>query len=175
MSERTDEVERDLTDYDAELVDGADLEEIGASSRSHSIGEEFSIRESHTSSEGGLRSRLATPLTSLFSVRWFGAATVASLVGVFLAGGIPLPFSGYLGVLLAAGAVGLVGSERHYVEVAIAGAIAAALAVFFDVLLLVFIGVGIPLVGVAAVLGAVVGVVGHYLGRDLRDGLTRDL
>jgi hypothetical protein len=118
---------------------------------------------------------LRNPLVSLFSVRWFGIATAASLVGVFLAGGIPLPFSGFLGIFVVGAAVGLIKTSRHYVEMAIGGALVAGIAVFFDVLILVLFGVGVPLVAIAALLGAVIGVVGHYAGRDLRTGLTRDL
>lgn len=119
--------------------------------------------------------RVRSWLGSLFSTRWFGAAAIASGVGVFGAGAIPLPFTGYVGVFLAGAVIGLVSSERRYLEVAAAGALAAAVATFLSAIALVLLAVGIPYVVVAAVLGAVAGTVGHYAGRDLRHGLTREI
>jgi hypothetical protein len=127
--------------------------------------------ESAASGGGRLRSWLG----GLFSPRWFGAAAVASGVGVLAAGAVSLPFSGYLGMFLAGAVVGLASGTRRYLEVATAGALAAGLATLLDAIGLVLVGVGLPLVAVAAVSGALIGAIGHYAGRDLRHGLTREL
>lgn len=119
--------------------------------------------------------RLRGWLGSLFSARWFGTAAIASGVGILAAGAIPLPFTGYLGVLLAGGLIGLVSGDRHYLESAVAGGLLAGAGTVVDVLGLVLVGVGLPIVAVATILGAVCGLVGHYGGRDLRDGLTREI
>jgi hypothetical protein len=128
-----------------------------------------------TQTDAVASSRARSWFGSLFSTRWFGAAALASGVGVIAVGAIPLPFTGYLGVLLAGAVVGLATRERRYLEVATAGALAAGLATVFDALVLVALGVGVPLVTIAAFLGAVAGAVGHYAGRDVRHGLTREL
>jgi hypothetical protein len=185
MGERTDDLDTELEDIvetsnvgDVEgvgsLEDGPAVDDIGLDTgRGERSGIDPIGADTRTDSDDP--GRIRSWLGSLFSVRWFGAATVASGAGVLAAGAIPLPFTGYLGVFVAGGLLGLVGSERRYLEVATAGALATGLATFFDAVALVLLAVGIPFVAIAAVLGAVAGTVGHYAGRDLRHGLTRDL
>lgn len=123
------------------------------------------------------RARLRSRVGSLFSLRQFGLGLVASLAGLLVVGGL-LPF-GSLGDLvgLASGAFvhGLLSSRRRYAEAALAGATVALGATLLDHFALTVFGLGLPVVTVGLLGGAVAGGVGHYFGRDLRDGLTRDL
>ncbi|WP_410766807.1 hypothetical protein [Haloferax sp. DFSO60] len=124
-------------------------------------------------------------LGGLFSVRTFLVALVLSIGGVIVGGAIPLiGFIGnFLGIAMAGFLLGILGSNRRYVEVGLAGAIAAGFAFVLSTLLSVFApfalqllaDYGLAIAGVGSVTGALAGLVGHYFGRDLRDGLTREI
>lgn len=127
----------------------------------------------------------------IFSPKGFLVAFVAAMVGMLgggaIAGMIPLPFigsiGGILGLFLAAFVLGAVGSRRQYLEVAVAGAVVAALTFLLSTLTAVFLPIGVSvlqdwgvaIVGAGAGTGAIVSVLGHYFGRDLRDGLTQEI
>ena len=121
----------------------------------------------------------------LFSARTFLLALALSIGGLVVGGAIPIVgFIGrFVGIAAAGFLLGLVGSKRRYVEVGLAGAIAAGLAFVLSTLASVFApfavqllaDYGLAIAGVGALSGGLAGVVGHYLGRDLRDGLTRDV
>lgn len=127
------------------------------------------------STQNGTRARLRR----VFAPRAFLLALVACTVGALAGSALPLPLVGGLGavvgVFLAGFALGVLGPSR-YVEVAVAGAAAAGLAFLVD-LLVVSLAAGFT--GRLAVVGAGSGVVaallGHYFGRDLRGGLTREV
>lgn len=160
-----------------------------------SIEREYATDESTTDREsddsGGRLSRTRRRLGRVFSPKAFLVDLVIALVGVgvgsTLAGVIPLPFlgsiGGLVGLFLAAFLVGAVRSRRQYLEVTVAGAVAMALVVFGGTLTSVFLPVGVSLlqeygvaiVGAGAGTGAVVSLLGHYFGRDLRDGLTKEI
>lgn len=125
----------------------------------------------------GTGSRVRARLARLFSVRAFLAATVASLAGFLVVGGL-LPLGGIanlLGIAVGAFAVGTATGESRYVESALGGAVVGGGAAVLDDLVLTILTLGLPLVALGALGGLVAGVVGHYFGRDLRHGLTRDL
>ncbi|MFB6170917.1 MAG: hypothetical protein ABEJ23_00160 [Haloarculaceae archaeon] len=126
----------------------------------------------------GRLARLRSRAGRVFSLREFVFSLIAVAVGLAIAGAvIPsfVPLGGLIGVFVATFGLGLVG-RRRYVEVAIAGAAVAGLALFADYLVFsVLGGFGLPLATFGAVAGALVALVGHYFGRDLRTGLTRDL
>ncbi len=128
-------------------------------------------------SDRSLRGRAAERGKELFSPRHFFAALLLIGASLFAAGTfIPLPGAGLVGVFLAAFAFGLVASKRRYAETAVAGGIATAASTFLDFAVVAFFGgFGVSLAAVAGGLGAVIAAVGAYFGRDLRDGLTRDL
>ncbi len=130
-----------------------------------------------TAESNGLRSRASTRAKALFSPRSFLAALLLSVGGLFAASTlVPLPGAGLLGVFLATFLFGLVAEERRYAETALAGGIAAASSTLLDFAVVAFLGgFGVSLAVLAGVLGAVVGGVGAYFGRDLRDGLTREI
>ncbi|WP_256545591.1 hypothetical protein [Halobellus inordinatus] len=124
-------------------------------------------------------------LRSPFSIRSFLVVLALSVVGVVAGGSIPLVGSvgQFLGLFVVAFAVGAVGSRRRYLEVGLAGAIAAGLAFVLGTLTSVFAPVavriladyGVAIAGVGVGAGLLASLAGHYFGRDLRDGLTRDV
>jgi hypothetical protein len=124
-------------------------------------------------------------LSGLFSPKMFLLALVLSIGGGIVGGAIPVVgFLGtFLGIALAGFLLGILGSTRRYVEVGLAGAVAAGLAFVLSTLLSVFApfalqllaDYGVAIAGVGSVTGALAGLVGHYFGRDLRDGLTREI
>ncbi|MDR9380154.1 MAG: hypothetical protein RI560_00560 [Natronomonas sp.] len=126
---------------------------------------------------GGLRARAAERAGTLFAPRIFLAALLLTAGGVFAAGTvIPLPGAGLLGIFAATFLFGLVTSERRYAETALAGGLAAAVSTLLDFAVVAFLGgVGISLAALAGGIGAIVAAAGMYFGRDLRDGLTREL
>jgi len=90
---------------------------------------------------------------------------------------IPMvPFTAFAGIPVGAFLHGLLDRERRYAETAVAGGLLAGLAVLSSLLPQVLAGLnGTRLFAIAASVGLVLGLLGHYFGRDLRNGLTRDL
>jgi len=120
------------------------------------------------------RARLHARAGRVFSLRRFLAALAVAAVGLLLAGLVVpgfVPLGGLLGVFAAAFALGLAG-WRRYVEFGFAGAAVAAVALLLDYVALSVLG---AVTAFGAGSGALVALLGHYFGRDLRDGLTRDL
>lgn len=122
---------------------------------------------------------LAERATRVFSPKLFLLALVAFGVA-FVAGNTAVPIvpvvGGLGGVAAVAFVLGLVVSTRRYLEVTVAGAVAAGLATWLNNLVLSVVGnVGVPIALVGAGGGVLAALGGYYLGRDLRDGLTRDL
>ena len=127
----------------------------------------------------------------LFSPKAFLVAVVGAGIGMFAVGGLvgtlPIPFvgsvGGLVGLFVAAFGIGLVRSRRQYLEVTLAGALVTALAFTFSTLTAVFLPIGVDVLqewgvtiaAAGAVLGGVASLLGHYFGRDLRSGLTREL
>jgi len=148
-------------------------------------GDEDDATDTETAESRGLRSRLGGGLGRVFSVKTFALALVASLVAMFLGGSIPIigVVGRFVGLFAVAFAVGLASSRRRYLEVGLAAALASALGFVFGVLssallpvgLSVLQDYGVGLAGVGAGSGLLVALAGHYFGRDLRDGLTRDV
>jgi energy-converting hydrogenase Eha subunit C len=89
---------------------------------------------------------------------------------------LPIPgISGLVGIGLVGAVFGLASESSRYLELAVAGATASGVGTLLNYFVLTALGIGVPVVAVGAAAGVVAGVLGHYLGRDLRDGLTRDL
>ena len=124
-------------------------------------------------------------LGGVFSLKAFLLSAVVIAVGVVVGGAVPLiGIVGSLGGLFVATFLtGLIASKRRYLETAIAGG--AIVGVSFAVSLLTtgvlpvgmrfFQEYGLIFGGVGVALGAGLGVVGHYFGRDLREGLTQEI
>lgn len=190
MAERTDELTRnadgdevsaDDADFDVDgdefsvdgdgLGDAAEFDtELGVGGRTSTS--EETITETDASGVG----RIKRSAGSVFSPTSFVLQLVAALVGAFVLGNlIPLiPFAGFLGIFLMAGVMGTLSATPRYVEAAIAGGASGALALFAGAIgLSVVTGGIVPIVG--ATVGALAALVGFYAGRDLRDGVTKDL
>ncbi len=121
-----------------------------------------------------------------FSLRSFLLAVLAIGAGTFLGGLIPLiggTIGAVGGVLLGAFLVGLSLSSRNYVETGIAGAGVGAGSALTSVLGVGFLPIGLdylgewglPLLAAGGGIGLILGLVGHYLGRDLRAGVAGEL
>ncbi len=114
---------------------------------------------------------------SYFSVRALVVAFVAIGAGMTLGSLVPvIPFTAFAGIPVGSFLHGLLDRERRYVETAVAGGLLAGLAVVTSLLPQLLAGLnGVRLFAIAAAVGLVLAVGGHYFSRDLRDGLTRDL
>lgn len=121
---------------------------------------------------GGSISLKAFALVFLGTAALVGvAATFIPIVGVPL--GVPL------GLFVAAFLGGLVSSKRRYAEFTITGVIIGVVAILFGINVAIFDGFSVPPAaiggGVGVLLGFLTTVLGHYFGRDLRAGLTKDV
>jgi VIT1/CCC1 family predicted Fe2+/Mn2+ transporter len=161
MAERTAERTRS-SDGDAESTDTTATDAIDTSLGS------LSDEATDTEAESG---------GSYFSVRALIVAFGAIGGGMTLGSLVPMiPFTAFAGIPAGAFLHGLLDRERRYAETAVAGGLLAGLAVITSLLPQVLAGLnGTRLFAIAAAVGLVLSVVGHYFGRDLRDGLTRDI
>ena len=128
-------------------------------------------------SEEGLVGRVRARADRVFAPRPFLVALVGSVVGLAVGTAVvPLPGAGLLGVFLAAFVFGLLRARRRYLEATLAGGLTVGAAALLGYGVVgVLAGVGLPVGAVMGGVGAIVGAAGHYFGRDLRDGLTREL
>ena len=127
-------------------------------------------------SSGGVRTRVRETARTVATGRSLAAALVLVAAGTLLVGELlPGPVGTFLGIALGGSLYGTLSDTRHYAETSLAGALAGGVSVLLGNLALSLIGVGVPLVVAGAVGGGLAGLVGHYLGRDLRDGLTREV
>jgi hypothetical protein len=139
---------------------------------------------------GGLRARLSGLLSrpslgspvsmrGVFSLRAFLLALVLAVGGALVTGLVPFlsgALAAVVGVVVAGFGLGLLREQRAYTEVALAGAAFAGVATLLDFLLWSVVGgLGVPVTAIGFGAGVIAGVLGHYLGRDLRAGLTREL
>ena len=142
--------------------------------------------ESKTDSGPGLRSRLTPSIgrpslaPDVPSLRSFLLAFVAVIGGMVAGSAVPLVGSvtSILGVVAGAFFLGLLSGKRRYFPVAVAGAIAAvAASATLGALTFAFVeSLGlVPSAAIGTTTGVIAAVVGHYFGRDLRAGLTRDV
>ncbi|EMA38806.1 hypothetical protein [Halococcus hamelinensis] len=126
----------------------------------------------------GTGSTLRQRMGGVFSLKAFVVALVLTAVGSGLGGFIPLiggPLA-FLGLFLATFVLGAIGSRQYYVEAGLAAGLVAGGSALQNHIYLAFVdGSGPVFIAGFAVIGLVCGVLGHYFGRDLRDGLTRDL
>ncbi|MUV58895.1 hypothetical protein [Halogeometricum sp. CBA1124] len=167
--QRTDEKEASTTDFSLD----DEFSGVGESA-------ERSPASSRSESNGGR-------LGGVFSPKVFLGVLLASLLGAFLGGSIPVVgFVGrFLGLFAVGFGVGLLSGRRRYLEVGLAGAFASGLLWVLTTLTSTFAFApfavellaqyGLAIAGVGAGAGLLASLAGHYFGRDLRDGLTRDI
>jgi len=137
------------------------------------------------------RSTDATPGRIGVTGRWLSMTALAIALGAtgggaVLGGLIPL-IGGTIGtaggVLLGAFLFGMGARSNRYAESGLAGALVGAATAVTSVLGIGFLPVGIdylsqwglPLLAVGGGVGLCLGLLGHYLGRDLRAGVTQEL
>lgn len=185
MAERTEE-RTGSADGDRESVDGAlaDLEgdagvETGGPDAAPGLDPDvergLGAADAGTSGGAGETSRVRS-LAPGRSLAAFAGSALATLLGALaLSAVLPFgPLGGLVAVLLAAAGLGVASGESRYAASALGGGAAGVLATFFSFVVVSVVTGGLPLL-VGGVVGAVAGLVGHYAGRDLRDGLTREL
>jgi hypothetical protein len=171
MAERTDQRERERDRQDVATS------ETSVGTTGTDVSDFLSEHSQQTSQSTGRIARARQSIGRLFSIRAF----LLSLVGVGTSGlllGFVLPLgaiSGFLGVFVAAFAIGLVSSDWRYLEVGIAGGLTTLVATLLEFFVFALAGRFGPVLAISAGLGVLIALVGHYLGRDLRSGLTTDL
>ncbi|RQG91646.1 DUF456 domain-containing protein [Natrarchaeobius halalkaliphilus] len=198
MTDRSDELtERRETDSSQDILEETDRllseSEAGDASserrsheradRQHADEHRETATEHHqpmdepSTATGGSRFRPSRSLGEYFSPKAFFALALLVSAGL-LAGQTlsPIGSIGRIGGMFAiAFFVGLLTSKRRYLEVSAVGVSVGAVAmVLFDFTLAV-VGSGRLLVAIGAAVGLVATVAGYYFGRDLRDGLVRDV
>ncbi|MFD1633130.1 hypothetical protein ACOZ4L_12315 [Haloplanus ruber] len=133
--------------------------------------------EASTGRLAGLRRRFG----GVFALRPFLLAVVLSLVGLVAGGSIPVlgAVGRFVGIALAGFVLAFVVASRRYVEAGLAGALTAGvgfvMSAFSTALLPVVADYGIQVAGIGTTAGLIAALLGHYFGRDLRAGLTREL
>ena len=191
MAERTDELTRN-GDAEEVAVDDAGLDsddfgldgddvgvDAGELDAEFDAGERTATAaETATGTDAPRVGRVKRRAGDVFSPAAFVLQLGATLVGAFVVGNLvpllPFAFAAFLGILLTAGVTGTLSAKPRYAEAAVAGGASGAFALFFGAMgLSVVTGGAVPVVGAAA--GALAALVGFYAGRDLRDGVTREL
>ena len=171
MSER--ETQRDVEDVSEFASD--DIADIGA--EGVGMSGDRPARSEEAAAGQGFRSRLKRSAGSVLSPRGLVVSLVLVISGLVLVGGVlPLGTIGnLLGIVVGAFIYGLATDARRYLELALAGALAGGGWALLSNIVVTLLGAGIPILAVGTVGGALAGIVGHYFGRDLRDGLTREI
>lgn len=197
MSDRSDEVTRprdtdDLLEETEDLLSnsgsGGTSFESGDSSETGSRATESTPTppvEGGTDDDSGglfsgLRSRFSRPtsrpaINDYFAPKRFLALVLLFGFGLF-AGGMVIPIAGrMLGLFGVAFALGMVTSKRRYLEVGAAGTSVGALSAISGNLYLAFAGSFQTVVAIGIAFSLLACLIGYYFGRDLRDGLFRDI
>jgi hypothetical protein len=160
MSERDRQLQREIDDtagLDVGIEDGTESEDAAG-------GRSF-------------RSRIRSQTESVLSPTGLGIALALVVSGLVLIGGaLPLGTIGNLiGIFLGAFVYGLGAKTRRYLELTVAGAVAGGGWALLSNLIVTLLGAGVPFLAIGALGGATAAALGHYFGRDLRDGLTREI
>ncbi|RQG98831.1 DUF456 domain-containing protein [Natrarchaeobius oligotrophus] len=176
----------DILEETERMLSGADVGDAGPDDRSgESVDRSTADRppvEDESAASRGSRFRLPSlrPTRSLgeyFSPKGFLALVLLAGVGLF-AGQTVLPIGGvgrFVGLFAVAFAVGLVTSKRRYLEFSAAGVSTGVATTLLFEFPLAVAGSARALVAMGAVAGLVAALAGYYFGRDLRDGLVRDV
>jgi len=133
------------------------------------------------SASSGGRFRLDARFRRLFAPRVFLLALVCSVVGLVAGGAVPIvgSFGRFVGIAFAGFVLAFLTSGRRYVEAGLAGALTAGLGFVLgtlnSALFPVIADYGLRIAGIGTTAGLIASIVGHYLGRDLRAGLTKEV
>lgn len=172
MSERQRQQTDDVDDVDLSVDVGTGLDDSPGG-----LDEPVEPPAESDTSRGTIGSLYDRTLGSVLSSRGLVVALVLTLVFTVLSGLIP--FLGLLGNVLGIGVAGFVygaiASESRYVELLVAGGAVGGGSALLGNLLVITFGSMTGLFGAGLAGGAIAAVVGHYFGRDFRDGLTREV
>lgn len=167
---------------DADLDDGLGVDVDSLTSDPGASGPAKAESSSRSSLLGRLRpsvgNPLGNPLSAVPSPASFGLSLAVTVVSMLLVSGfLPLgSLGGMIGIFAGALLLGVVSGERRYLELTVSGAVAAAVSIVLGRLVFsALVGIAVPLAAVGAGGGAVAALLGHYFGRDIRDGLTREV
>jgi hypothetical protein len=170
MAERDTQLDREVdTDVDIDDVDLPD-DDFGVE-----IPDDALDKSETRETGGGLRERASKRIG--LSKRGLAVSAVTALVGVLVLGSV-FPFGlvgNLLGLFVAAFLYGTIASKSQYLSIGLASGTAGGVVSVLGNLTLTLLGPGIPIAAVGAIGGFLAGVLGHYFGRDLRDGLTREI
>lgn len=195
MSDRSDEVTAtresgstdDLLEETDRLLSGAEAPDE-RSTGATAAGDESS--EAETGRRSWLRrpslpsvSRSGASSSSRFRLapgEYFSPKAFLALVGALgvglLVGDLAIPIAGRIvGLFAVAFAIGLVTSKRRYLETTAAGVSVGAVAAVFNHAFLTVAGLGQAVLAVGVTVGLVATLLGYYFGRDLKDGLSREV
>ncbi|MXV63633.1 DUF456 domain-containing protein [Natronorubrum sp. JWXQ-INN-674] len=168
----------DVDDTDGASADAAGdswwpLSDETARPGEDSVSDPDAADTSGTSRLSGLKSRLSAG--SYFSPKAFLALVLAVGAGL-LGGATVLPFGGRMvGMFGVAFLIGLLTSRRRYLEMAAAGTSVGALSAVVSNAFFALAGSFRTVAAVGVTVGLVACLIGYYFGRDLRDGLARDI
>ncbi|MDJ1431203.1 DUF456 domain-containing protein [Halostagnicola sp. A-GB9-2] len=113
--------------------------------------------------------------TQYFSPKAYFALVMVIGAGLF-AGNTVIPFAGrMISMFAAAFLIGLLTSKRRYLEMTAAGVSVGVVAAMFNFTLFAMLGSGQNLLAVGTTTGALACLGGYYFGRDLKNGLARDV
>jgi len=166
-----------MSDRTAERTEPRGSEDIIAETESLLAGEKSDSERSQPAGESAADSQQGW-LGQYFSPKGFLAITFVLGVGL-LVGNAVVPLAsigGTVGALAVAFALGLATSKRRYLEVGLGGGTAGGLSGLLqtDLTTALMVSVSMPIL-IGAAVGFVASIVGYYFGRDLRDGLARDI
>lgn len=124
-------------------------------------------------------------LGGLLSLKALLVSLVAVAAGVGVGGMVPIigSIGSLAGVFAATFVLGILAGDSRYLETGLAGGVVVGVSFALSLLTSAALPIGIDFVqqyglafgGLGVILGAGLGLVGHYFGRDLRDGLTREI
>ncbi len=165
------------------MSDRSDQKTVERDSFADTLTDDFGDGDTTASSaaddDGGIIASRVPSLESIFSPRTFLLRAVLLLVGAFGAGFVPFVggvLAVALGVFGVAFLIGLVFSEGRYLETVTAGGLmGGALALVRSFSIAVASGGTSRLASVGIGVGLVASLLGLYFGRDLRNGLTREV
>lgn len=134
---------------------------------------------SDIATETGKDDRRLPTIRSLFFV------IALSAVGFITGGSVPIigTIGQFIGLFITSFLIGAIGSEGRYAESAIGGGLVTGVLLILGTLTSVFTpfavqflsDYGIAIAGAGVGVGSIIAVVGHYFGRDLRSGLTKNI
>jgi len=166
--QQTDELTETVEEVDTDLPSGVDDDSSGR------LGGRFSAK-----------ALLVSLVAVAIGVVVGGAIPIIGTIGSVVGGAIPIigTIGSVAGVFAATFVLGILAGNARYLETGLAGGMVVGVNFALSLLTSAALPIGIDFFqqyglafgGLGVVLGAGLGIAGHYFGRDLRDGLTREI